>query len=101
MTTSTSPPAPRSRDRRRRTPTLITGRITPSGSLVRSESLPDQNFRRVALGGNLEEGKIVRVKFGANIDEKALVVFLMEGEIAGVDLDVCMLKPHVPKEMTR
>ncbi|CAA0820542.1 Subtilisin-like protease SBT1.2 [Striga hermonthica] len=40
-TTSTSPPARRSRARRRRTPTQITGRITRSGSVVRSGSWPD------------------------------------------------------------
>lgn len=48
-----------------------------------------------ALG---KEGVIVNIGRGAIIDEQELVRCLVQGEIAGVGLDVSENEPNVPKE---
>lgn len=49
-----------------------------------------------ALG---KEGVMINVGRGALIDEKAMVEFLLQGEIGGVGLDVFENEPHVPKQL--
>ncbi|KAF7138403.1 hypothetical protein RHSIM_Rhsim07G0023600 [Rhododendron simsii] len=50
----------------------------------------------LALG---KEGVIVNIARGAVIDEKELVRFLVQGDIAGAGLDVFENEPEVPREL--
>lgn len=50
----------------------------------------------LALG---KEGVIINIARGSVVDEKELVRFLLEGQIAGAGLDVFENEPSVPKEL--
>lgn len=49
-----------------------------------------------ALG---KEGVIINIARGSVVDEKELVRFLLEGQIAGAGMDVFENEPSVPKEL--
>jgi glyoxylate/hydroxypyruvate reductase len=50
-------------------------------------------------GGLWQDGVIINVGRGANVDERELVSALTEGRIAGAGLDVFENEPDVPEEL--
>ena len=50
----------------------------------------------VALG---KDGVIINVGRGAIIDEKAMIEYLIQGEIKGAGLDVFEDEPEIPKQL--